>query len=392
MYKILLLPVFFIATAVSAQNYVTLYEDCNYSGPSYSLEPGNYRLYQMKIGNDRLSSIQIPYGFKITLYMDDNFVGGSKTYTTSITCLPAEWNDNTSSIVVENTLGGNYSQNDYVTFYNNSSYGGYSQSLRPGSYTGAQLGTLRYNISSFKINGNLQVKVYLNNENLSGYNSIYTESQSYLSSNVNDKIGSLIIEAKTTQPANNGNNSSSYATFYSECNYDGNALRLMPGYYSGEKLGVLKYAIGSIQIPSTLRVKAFINNDNLYGQSTELTGNNSCLDYNLKNRIGSLVVEDRGYGNNNNNNNSNEVVIIYTDEDYKGQSASLLPGSYSTMSQAGFTDNSLSSLTVPDGYRVVIYEFENFGGKSYTITASKTKFYLSNWNDKTSSIVVYRDR
>jgi hypothetical protein len=62
------------------------------------------------------------------------------------------------------------------------------------------------------------------------------------------------------------------------------------------------------------------------------------------------------------------------------------------MAQAGFFDNALSSLTVPAGYRVVIYEFENFGGKSYTITQSKPGFILSNWNDKTSSIIVYRDR
>ena len=74
------------------------------------------------------------------------------------------------------------------------------------------------------------------------------------------------------------------------------------------------------------------------------------------------------------------------------QSASLLPGTYSTMAQAGFPNKALSSLTVPAGYRVVIYEQENFRGKSYTITASKNKFYMSGWNDKASSIAVYRDR
>jgi hypothetical protein len=62
------------------------------------------------------------------------------------------------------------------------------------------------------------------------------------------------------------------------------------------------------------------------------------------------------------------------------------------MSQAGFPDNALSSLTVPAGFRVVLYEFENFGGKTYTITESKSGFIISGWNDKTSSIAVYRDR
>jgi hypothetical protein len=47
---------------------------------------------------------------------------------------------------------------------------------------------------------------------------------------------------------------------------------------------------------------------------------------------------------------------------------------------------------VPQGYRVVLYEHENFGGKSTTLTASRSSFFLSNWNDKTSSIAVYKDR
>jgi hypothetical protein len=61
------------------------------------------------------------------------------------------------------------------------------------------------------------------------------------------------------------------------------------------------------------------------------------------------------------------------------------------MAEAGFPDDALSSLVVPEGYRVVLYEHPNFGGKSYTINNTKTQFYISGWNDKTSSIRVYRD-
>ncbi len=381
----------------TAQNYVTLYENCNYSGRSYTLEPGNYRLYQMKISNDQLSSIRIPDRLKVTIYENDNFGGRSKIYTTNNSCLESGWNDAASSIVVESEYDQpGYGQGDYVTFYENSNSRGFSQSLRIGRYTGSQLGNLRYNISSFVINGSLRVKAYLNSDNLTGYSVVFDESKSYLPDNQNDKIGSLIIEYNPNSPGNGGgnNNTGNYATFYEDCNYQGNALRLMPGYYSGEKLGILKYNIASAQIPSNLRVKVFINNDNLYGQSSTLTNNNTCLDYNLKDRIGSLVVEERGgYGGGGGGNNpGNETVIIYSDENYKGQSAVLLPGTYNTMSQAsGFPDNSLSSLKVPPGYRVVLYEFANLQGKSYTITNDKTGFSISGWNDKTSSIVVYRD-
>ncbi len=401
MFRTLLLPFFLITivTTSSAQYAVTVYEDCNYSGKFYYLEPGNYRLYQMKIGNDRLSCINIPYGMKVTIYENDNYSGKSKTYYTSIACLEGEWNDMASSVVVENTTNNQYNPNDYVVFYNDCNGKGYSQSLRPGRYTGSQLANLKYNISSFTIYGNLKVKAYINNTNLSGYSVSHTTSVSCLGSSENDKIGSLVIEYGSNYNNNNnpyGNNTNNYATVYADCNYRGNSLRLSPGYYEGDKLGLLRYNISSIEIPSNLRAKVYINNEYLGGTYYTLSENSSCLSSSMNNRIGSLVIEEAGYGNNNYPNNypysGNQPVIIYTDTDYKGQSVSLLPGMYNTMAQVNFPDNALSSLTVPAGYRVVIYEFENFGGKEYTITDSKTKFYISGWNDKTSSIAVYRDR
>src|SRR5688572_13128309 len=218
-------------TSVSAQNYVTLYEDCNYSGKFHYLEPGNYRLYQMKIGNDKLSCINIPYGMKVTIYENDNYSGKSKTYTSNIACLDAQWNDMASSIVVETS----YTQsnpNDYVVFFSDCYSKGYSKTLRPGSYSGSELGTLKYNISSFTVYGNLSVKAYINNDNLSGYSYIHTTSENCLGSSENDKIGSLVIEYRTSNNNNtNYGNNNNYATVYTDCNYRGNSLRLAPGYY-----------------------------------------------------------------------------------------------------------------------------------------------------------------
>jgi len=388
--KVLFPAMLLIAAAVSAQNYVTLYEDCNYSGKLHYLEPGNYRLYQMKIDNDKLSCMNIPYGMKVTIYQNDNFSGNSKTYTSNVACLTGEWNDMASSIVVESDYN-QYNQNDYVVFYNDCYSKGFSQTLRPGRYTGSQLGNMKYNISSFTIYGNLSVKAYINTDNLSGYSYTHTTSESCLGSSENDKIGSLVIEYRS--PYNNNNNNyggtSSYATIYTECSYRGNSLRLAPGYYQGDKLGLLKYDISSIEIPSNLRAKVYINNESLSGSYYSISENTSCLSSNLNNRIGSIIIEEV-----NNNNNypptGNDRVIIYTDENYRGQSVSILPGTYATMTQLGFPDNALSSLVLPAGYRVVLYEFENFAGKSYTVNKSKTGFIISGWNDKASSIAVYR--
>src|SRR5437773_12168939 len=102
--KTFFLPIFLFVYAISSaqNNYVMLYEDCNYGGKSKFLEPGTYSMSQMKIDNDKLSCIQIPAGMKVTIYTDDNFKGKSKTYYNNVACIEGEWNDAASSIVVEN--------------------------------------------------------------------------------------------------------------------------------------------------------------------------------------------------------------------------------------------------------------------------------------------------
>lgn len=409
--KIMLSLAFALSCSISIAQNIGLFEECNYAGRKYYLTAGSYKGYSMQIANDRLSSMQVPNGMRVTLYEHDDFKGKSKTFTSSVACLTDGWNDNASSMVVENLNynnnnnyypnNNNYYGNDYVTFYNDCYSKGFSQSLRPGTYYGAQLGILKQNISSFYITGNLRVKMYFNSDNAVGYSTNFDESQSCMMSSYNDKVRSIVIEQRPTNYNNNNynnnynNGNNNYATVYTDCNYSGNSLRLEPGYYQGDKLGLLRYNISAIEIPSNLRAKVYINNEHLNGSSYTITESSSCLSSTLNNRIGSLVIEERyGYNNNNYNNNyynNDQQVIIYSDNNYKGLSASLLPGSYATMQQAGFIDNNLSSLSLPAGYRVVLYEFENFQGKSYTINQSKTGFSFSGWNDKASSIIVYRN-
>jgi hypothetical protein len=407
---LLCISIFYFTTAFS-QGYVTLFEDCNYHGRSGYLTPGNYRSEEMKIGNDRLSCLQVPNGMKVTLYEHNNFTGSSITFTNNVSCLPDDWQDRTSSVTVETNLRPGENPNDYVTFYNDCYNRGYSRSLNAGTYTGYDLGTLKQNISSFAIYGNLRVRAYMTSDNATGYYVNFDENQSCLAGSYNDKIQSLIIEYRhgggggwdnnnnnNNGWGNNNNNSNNYATVYTDCQFQGNSLRLLAGSYQGDKLGLLRYDISSIRLPSGLRARVYLNSEYLSGNYYTIDETNNCLPSNMNNRIGSLVIEEKGYGNNNNNNNNynppggDERVTIYTDENYRGLSVSLLPGTYYSMSQINFPDKSLSSLTVPDGYRVVIYDRTNFGGRSYTITQSKPKFFLSGWNDKTSSIAVYRDR
>jgi len=401
-----LLALLFVSLFSWAQNSVWLYEGCNYTGRGFQLEVGQFRMFQMKIGNDRLQGMQIPNGMKVTIYENEGFQGKSKTYFNNQPCLEPEFRNTASSIVVEYVNGQpGYNQNDFVTFYNDCAYRGYSRSLGPGVYNGSQLGELKLNISSLRIEGNVIVKAFLNNEFNSGFAVTLDNSNPCLPGQYNDKIGSLTIEYKPNNPGGGNNNGGgigggggwrprTYATLYSECQNEGNSLRLQPGYYDGSKLGILKFNIQSIELPANLRIRAYLNTESLTGTSFFINSSTSCLSSQYANRIGALIIEENtgSWGNNGSSGGyGNPVVQLYTDNDYRGQSIALVPGTYPLLSSLGFPDKALRSIQIPNGYKVVLYDQPNLRGFSYTLTSSRTGLNLIGWQNRTSSIAIYRD-
>ena len=79
-------------------------------------------------------------------------------------------------------------------------------------------------------------------------------------------------------------------------------------------------------------------------------------------------------------------VVIYSDPDYKGQSKVLEIGTYNT-SELGITNDSLSSLQVPKGLQVTLYEHSDFQGRSKIFTEDASSVG-DDFNNVTSSIKV----
>lgn len=83
---------------------IYIYQDIYYGGRSASLGLGNYTLSSLNAKgfyNDDLSSIKVPWGYKVTLYADDNFSGATKVITGDTNWIGNDWNDKVSSIKVE---------------------------------------------------------------------------------------------------------------------------------------------------------------------------------------------------------------------------------------------------------------------------------------------------
>ncbi|ACE83197.1 glucan endo-1,3-beta-glucanase, putative, glu81A [Cellvibrio japonicus Ueda107] len=82
------------------------------------------------------------------------------------------------------------------------------------------------------------------------------------------------------------------------------------------------------------------------------------------------------------------AVTLFNHIDYGGWSASFPVGSYNynALIAAGAVNDQTTSVRVPAGYKVTLYEHGDFTGTSVTLTADSN--YLGSFNDKTSSLVV----
>lgn len=81
-------------------------------------------------------------------------------------------------------------------------------------------------------------------------------------------------------------------------------------------------------------------------------------------------------------------VHVYQDIHYSGFYSQLPKGTY-TLAQLqarGIADNDITSMTVPAGYSVTVYENSNFTGASKAFTANTQ--WLSDWNDRISSVKI----
>jgi hypothetical protein len=85
-----------------------------------------------------------------------------------------------------------------------------------------------------------------------------------------------------------------------------------------------------------------------------------------------------------------ETPMVYRDFNYQGAWSSLPAGSYTLAQLAarGVASDDITSITVPPGWTVTMYDNDGFSGASLVRTSNDA--FLSNgaWNDRVSSLVV----
>ena len=325
-------------------NIASLYADSDYRGYSKSLGEGSYTqadLAMYGISAKDISSLKVTKGFKITLYENADFTGNSKSWTTDASFVGGDWNDKACSVRIEPNGKSGLSGNFKIMNRNSGKY---------------------LDLDNNKTDNNTAI-VQFDDEGVDA-------SQTWTFTEVMNGKGVYSICSY-----GNKNRGMDVADFSKEngaqvqlYDYLGNPHQQFILYDCGEGYYqlVARNSGKVVEIPQSSKgngewIKIYDNN----GTHTQQWA----------------VVENRY--------DEASAVTLYTDKDYKGKAVTLSEGEYnlSRMGLYNLKDNDMSSLKVTPGFKVTIYEDDNFNGKSKSYTASES-FVGAEWNDKMSSLKV----
>ncbi|MEO0471780.1 MAG: discoidin domain-containing protein, partial [Bacteroidota bacterium] len=177
---------------------VSFYEDCNYGGNSIQLGEGEYpNITNVGLGNDVLSSLQVPNNFEVTLFLHYNFGGDSLVFTADDACLSDNNFDNTVSSMKIVDIG----PPPGVMLFADCSFGGSNIELGVGDYpiiTDEGFGNDI--LSSFKVPAGLRLTVY-QHYNFGGYSYEFTADDDCLTDNgIDNDISSIKIDSVAQTP------------------------------------------------------------------------------------------------------------------------------------------------------------------------------------------------
>lgn len=161
-------------------------------------------------------------------------------------------------------------------------------------------------------------------------------------------------------------------TLYSDSEYRGTNSTVGVGRYNNVP-GLNNDSLSSLKIPNGLKV-TLCEHGNFEGRRCILVRDTPNLG-GVNDKASTLIVEPVG----------SPSVIVYSDANFQGWSAEVPVGSQAAI---GAGNDLVSSVIVPQGYRVTLYEHGPFKGKMKMLTADAAS--LGDFNDRTSSIVVDR--
>ncbi len=363
--------------ALAKAPFITIYKD-NFSGPSRKLRAGTYDHFELgSVGNDAMSSVKIPKGLKVTLY-EHGQMGGRKleltTDANAAVLTSKKFNDITSSILVEELPAEVVVQKPvvvttetvkpvetkttepvavknepeikgpFVTIYFSNS----SKRFPVGRFDADAIGSDR-TLQSIRMPAGLRIVLYpqpaFKGKSLTIDEDMTTRS--YFESKQFPSVASLIVEAIPAVTVYQGNYDGDAHTFYE------------PGRYDASSLGIGNDELSSIKVGPGFWVLVF--EDNGFGGRSMLLTKDASGDFmagrNFDDLTSSMIIGKT--------TDPLPVSTLFQDN-LGGASLKLTPGEYKLLEM----NNSVSSVEVPRGIRVTLYDEPDFAGKSIELRAS----------------------
>lgn len=390
---------------------VIIYKD-NFSGAFMKLKPGTYEPGDLSIGNDQLSSVRIPDGMKVTIYEHEALGGRSLVLTKDTNAdflVKNKFNDATSSLRVEviptpppaqpappvvvapvvvapvvTTDVAPAKEEEEVKVSLMVGGDGFEEGeikLRQGTYN--LFSDLRVQPGwpfGFKIPYGMQVTLMDDDEHekIPGRKLVLTTDTHYTTIKTTARAWVKWIRVGEIPPPD------PMVTLFRD-NFSGSSSTLAPGKYGPSELGIGSNSLSSIKIPRGLRVTLY-ELPGLEGRSAVLmqdTGADFLTSHQFNDLTASVKVEKIPA--------EDLQITIFTDN-FSGSNKVLQPGRY-TSKDLGIPDNQLSSVKIPAGMKVTLYENDNFTGRSLILSSDGGGDFLrsSKFNDVTSSLVVEDD-
>lgn len=362
-------------------NKVIFYRDIKYSGMAREVGAGNFFSGTLGFLSENVSSIYIPQGHAVRA---NDRSGRTQTFTSSVSNLAQYgWDNKINSGFIDGNYsggggqGGNLPpQGDKVIFYRDHKYSGMARAMNTGSFNTNDLGFLSENISSVYIPPGQSVKVYDKNNN----NRTFTTSVSDLTQyGWGDKITTGIISSGSSGSLPPQGDK---VIVYRDMKYSGMAKSFGTGNFSSQDLGFLTNNVSSIYIPYQWIVQVRDSRGNYQAFTASIS---NLGQYGWDNRMYSFVIS-----NNSGEHGGNQpaTVDLYNDANYQGNRT---PCGEGRINNIGFgVDNNVSSIKIPAGWAIVVYDGPNLTGQAKTFTRSVPNMSVYGWNDKISSVYVYK--
>lgn len=388
---------------------ITLYTD-DFTGNAATLGVGKFDyMTLLRQGITVIRSVRVPAGMKVILYQADNFSGQQLVLTEDANqkfILSKGFGQLQHNVSVEVTKAPAQPTGPRVTLYKDN-FSGASKMLGPGSYDFTDLGDIDNDqLSSVVVPKGLKVILYEH----SGFKGRKLELTQDASANelikqkFNDATSSLQVVVVETQPADTvkttpvmpitketpapdapaSTDASAPAVTIFQGDFSGTQKKLSIGKYDVDALGIGNDELSSLEIPADLRVTLY-DKERFKGKSlrlTERTGTAQLIEKGFNNATSSILVE--------------EVPRVSVFQGDFGEFAfRLLPGKYDGLylDRLGLLDNEVSSVSVPPGMSVTLYEEDRFKGRALHLTqdASTDSLIRKKFNNVTSSIEVFEE-